>query len=607
MVFYRTYNLSKLNKDIQKEENKTIVVLDSPDLEIPLRRINLSKISLQDHDWLPEFKFFHIGLKNHQTFYYYEEIAAPISQTLSAPELILKIKFFLDQHKVFFAKGHFYFHGSALVSLIIKHIYNQEYVYADINILAKTNKEPVTQNNYEPRSKLAESKSVQLGAGNRNQLSVEYSTGGSDLNLESFFKGQPFNYDEVIFDIQKNSLHYSPNFIDFIESLTIHIKPNSISINTFLHAHRLASLWGCKFYYKDYLPFFVESLPEVGKIGECSVADMAGPGNGFELDPFSAPKLKFKNIDFYNKNVSFSWLTFAEVDDYVFNIDFSHPDFNIPIASLTPEYRRCFKQAVSKLYTEYHLSYLTIPASFFTKYYAYLSISSFDWTIRDPAFIQKFIFQWKNIPISVNEPALKNLFKTHSEIKNKFFEMAHYHGMVRTWDFFNCLLKTLTKDHKKGLRFIGYLENHLSISIHNLPENYNLFYFLYNEFCNSFRSKHDRFLIFPIQLPWYLKKLVTELKTSGELEEESNFMNHCVAGYDVKVENNKCRIFHLETGMGHSTLELDSNFNITQHQGYANNIPRIKNVMLANLLSRYLKKNLIQKNKKIVDIYSLLL
>lgn len=600
MKFYKPYNLSNLKKDLINKPDKTIALFSDHNLDHLIYKFNFK--SQDSFSLLPESKLNNLGLCQNSIYYYYEELNSAYTRALASEELKTKILSFLAYYKDLLTDGNFYFHGSALTSLVLEHLFKKRYTYADINFLAQIT--ALNSHTHKifykfPRPNLSD-RSVNysfafLGSRNIGSVCFDYILSPTDdLNLLKFIQNQPFNYSEIYFNLKTKELQFGAGFLDFLETLTIKIKPKFVSLNSFLQAHRISALWKMPFYYKDYLPFFASLYPVQGLKGEINFLKKdhyQGILYKFDSVAPSTFELTTKNFDFYLKDLYYPWLT-KGLKNNSFLINFAHSDFNLPFSPEDSSLVKLAKvHAAYNLYITFNLNYLTLPSTFFTNYKNYLEAGNFQWEERDSSFWKNFIFEWRKISPQLDTSKLQMFFNSHNLLRPKLFEMARYRSISEAWSFFSRLLNFPKRKRAKFLRFIGYLENHLSLAIHNAPKEVDLFNFLYTEFLNSSKSQPDRFLTFPLILPWYLKKLVKELKTSKELELEGNFMNHCVSGYDVKVENNLCRIFHLETGMGHSTLEIDSKFNIIQHRGYANNMPRSRNIKLSELLVRNLKKN----------------
>lgn len=266
--YRRPYNLKNFKRDLKESRDLTLSASLSPHQQKnPTHVFNLKEPKEEDKHFYPESTFHHLGL-NSSRLYFYDEVVAANFHQLKSEELKLKIENFLQPYQELLTNGEFFFHGSALVSLIYEFIFQKPLGYENINIIAKINSlshplHPVYYKFPRPLSDdFITEKWAHVGSEDRSGISFDYvmSLDGEKLNMINFFSKQAFNFSQVYFDYQSKTLHWGEGFLEFLDSFTIRLKPENFNIDAFLHALRLSKTWDSVFYPNDYYPLFVKKF-----------------------------------------------------------------------------------------------------------------------------------------------------------------------------------------------------------------------------------------------------------------------------------------------------------------------------------------------------------
>lgn len=147
------------------------------------------------------------------------------------------------------------------------------------------------------------------------------------------------------------------------------------------------------------------------------------------------------------------------------------------------------------------------------------------------------------------------MFKTHRLVGISTEMLLNGWSVREVISFFS---KVNKMENYKNI-FIGKIESGFLKSYivdYKLKNKSNFFKIIFKIFLAD-RKATDVLLISPIDVSSFkYNSLFREITTRNSLEDEGRFMGHCVGGYDFKVKNNHCRIFHIKHKKYDSTLEI---------------------------------------------------
>lgn len=511
-------------------------------------------------------------------------------------EIILKPRLYFDASSKkattqdSFYKRDAFLTGSAVMSAIVNELFDMPYVVNDIDIFyfqykAKNSNDAEREryNNLKEENYYNIEKSYEVGLLNFTMINQEDEFSWSNL-LETF----DFNYTQVGIVLATDEIIFTKQFVDFLNNKKIEFVKDfdDFNLTSLLRCSLKAKEMGLKFYQKEAEKKILAYNLGLSLFGETVVYDQ-GDGEDKEDPVFVSEKrleqwsenkdiLNFikikKNEDgyceIYIEKQNDPFLNFCETlytHAKTKNMNISGFFGDLILNSDIPESKTILNYKESKL--------KRIEALFYSNLFS----------------DEKVLYIVKSL-VSGDSKIFK---KDFSEKKLKYCEKLLYsHDFFRSFSYeyvkrnldLNPLLDFYLNlgnwpQHlvgvfeQKGLANIGE-ETYIKINEGKLKE-------LYTECEVEFeRILKKDWLVEPISEVNIFSKYVKEIHLASQLVKEGVKMGHCVGGYASAISRGQCRIFHISTPKGESTLELEIlTYNpYKQEARYSENVGRYNNL-----------------------------
>lgn len=527
--------------------------------------------------------------------------------------------------------------GSSVASIILNKLYKTEIVINDIDIFY------YEWNDCQNGHDAYESQYEHIGNGTYTLIESKEI---DKLNLVKIIPGEMFswnwlldsfdlNYSQVGIDLHSKKIFYTPAFIKFLKTKIIEttdfFENEDFIFTTLIRGKIKEKEWGVRFFLDNhFLNYYKEDIRLLLVENKTKIKASQDINDCYKNKNHFISK---KRWDQWKKNPKLL-MPFAEViDEDHFEIKIlDYPFFSFykrvelelnKYPQLLPldgvEY---FLRSISKIDDLYFQN-----SSFFEKLYMTLLLEN---DVRAwNEFLEKYFDK------------MKSVLKKDFSFKNchKIFYFLRDHEQISLYNkllikYFNYSIKDIFEFYhflrKQDIEVIGKLESFSlvlsSIDFQNSRERYSLAQKSskinkavqrplslseliesksWKDIPNLFKKFDEEDIVFDklIDQPLLIKpfsRIVTEILTKTSLKEEGKFMHHCVGGYDLKLKAQISRIFHINVGKEHSTLEIcieqkkKSNknifniFYIKQHKGFFNKEPSSLNKKIAIRLISFL-------------------
>jgi hypothetical protein len=403
--------------------------------------------------------------------------------------------------------------------------------------------------------------------------------------LESF----DLNCCQVALNLNENRFYITDEFIDFLEKRVIELTPkfeNDYHLTTYVRGVAKAQETKSKFYIMELLNSYLASnLSEVvfknhGNRVKLStkLSEIAGDEQFITPKRFKwlkahpevfLPLFKLDGDDLIVQSVTqFPWASFIyDIHEYVqrfqpvaYDSEYnSKPERILKLIG----YLGVSKEARS-------LKFYTQNVKFYSRFFTILKSNLF----LNPFDLFRLLKQERTSlfksDFSIKElESLGDFLKQHEDYAKFSVYLAELgYGIQDIIDFFKRVKnQSLTNIGIIEVYFLFKLEKD-SQSTKVSREHYaKIDGFIQNKTFGKFFAEIDKIydsqlqqntLCQPIPIQPY-QRFVREITTSDELVREGKKLHHCVGGYGYKIKDGDCRIFHIQTLKGVSTLEVLTN------------------------------------------------
>lgn len=441
-----------------------------------------------------------------------------------------------------------------------------------------------------------------LGSYKKEKINYIFIKTLSHFNKQKLLDSFDINSCEILYQPKENKLIYNQNFIDFLSSKILKIKEKQRSLNSLLRLFKKQAHFKLSIYKEEELAKTCFQL-------------ITKHGLNFSKNPIQ--KIPFETKQTLKKTIKWN--------DFGFN-DSNHEYIKENLLIFFYNNPHLFFPYIQIQDNEIVINFNLLPINM-KKAISVLDNSTADFCLNLELYqsIRKELFQEKEITLKrmnnfclAYSPIVKdriNLYKLYPRIVKEDFnpkkkdleKIFHQHeelipiavSILVDFEFSFKELETFFKKLSKNLLLLGLLETEFYNNINEWKESVKYSYnkvdsllFALEEYIEKNRELF--YLVEPLDIG-YFKHFMKELTSALELELEGNHMKHCVGGYSFKVKSGDCRIFHIKTKKGHSTLEISDTYDIIQHKAPSNKEPISINKIIAEKFVLYIKNKELEK------------